>query len=112
MKPTMTFSEFTSGEATSENAMLAMAAAKELKKKQNEGSSCMSETMHEKMHEMYEAMCKEMKDIHEDASEMTAESYHKEASTKLTEMMEKLSENAMLYKMAYDKAEKRRSNAQ
>ena len=34
MKPTMTFSEFTSGETTSENAMVAMMAAKELKKKQ------------------------------------------------------------------------------
>jgi hypothetical protein len=95
MKPTMTFSEFTSGETTSENAMVAMMAAKELKKKQaaqkNEGSSCMSESMVEKCNEMLESMCKEMAACHADETERTAESYMKEASAKLTEMLEGLS---------------------
>jgi len=91
MKKTMTFSEFTSGETTSENAMVAMAAAKELKKKQNEGETCMSEGMIEKCNEMLESMCKEMAACHADETERTAESYMKEASAKLTEMLEGLS---------------------
>jgi predicted component of type VI protein secretion system len=112
MKPTMTFSEFTSGEAASENAMVAMMAAKELKKQQpkkNEGSSCMSESTVEKCNEMREAMCAEMDACHADETERTAESYMKEASAKLNEMLEGLSENAMVAMMAAKELKKKQA---
>lgn len=107
MGKTMTFSEFTNSGNTSENAMLAMAAAEELKKKKNEGEfSHMSEGMIAKCNEMLESMCKEMEDCHSDETDRTAESYAKEAGAKLTEMMESISENAMLAMAAADKLKK------
>jgi len=54
------------------------------------GSSCMSEMMMEKMNEMYESMCSEMKAIHEDETERTAESYCAEAEGKMMEMLKEM----------------------
>jgi hypothetical protein len=85
MKPTMTFSEF--AENTKETSKVTESSAK----------GCMSESMVKKCNEMLESMCKEMADCHADDTERTAESYMKEASAKLNEMLEGLSANCSEY---------------
>jgi hypothetical protein len=81
-----TFNEFTTGKA--EQAKAGFPTFTQVKES-NEGK-CMSEGLMAKCNEMYEAMCEEMKACHEDETEMTAETYTKECSEMMKEMMEGL----------------------
>jgi hypothetical protein len=64
------------------------------------GSSCISESMHEKLNEMYESMCNEMKAVHEDETERTAESYCSEAEGKMMEMLKEMKSTCESYMAA------------
>lgn len=87
MKTMKTFSEFTTGKTETTSGFPTFSQVKE--GETTEGK-CMSENMMEKCNEMYEAMCEEMKSCHADETAMTAETYIKECSEKLNEMMEGL----------------------
>jgi hypothetical protein len=85
-----TFREFSNPEAAAAAPKKSFPTFEEALNGEKEGKTCMSESMMEKLNEMYESMCNEMKACHADETPNTAESYMKECSMKMNEMMENM----------------------
>ena len=90
-----TFKEFVNIKQTNPNRIEGVPTFQQVV--EGAGSSCMSESMMEKLNEMYESMCSEMKTVHEDETERTAESYCAEAEGKMMEMLKEMKSTCESY---------------